>query len=458
MSWNKHSLFYSLKSRTALLYAGLFSVSFALIFGIVYLYLYLGNQETADRRLDGIFSECEYEYLTGNEFTSSQVPIQKFKRIPYVVFQVIARELVGFQPILAFRDADNARRFTLLGSQGRELWQVTVDADTENMEKKRIDLPDRASILAKEFASESYGEGNWIYFLLLSKEGKILAQSPFPAADIEYFQKFPYDLQYSHIQYADLAGSRRRIRIVYRKLFDGNLLVIGLDQHAADENLEKIANAFLAIGLTVLVLSALCGWFLARRMVRGMEKVARTADKIAAGDYSLRVPAASEGLEIDALVASFNTMTENTETLMMELRTIADDIAHDLRTPLTRMLGRSEMTVSGHPTLENALDTLGDNAEDCRRMLALINQMLDISKTASGACILHKKEFDFAALLKHSIDLFRMVMERKKQTLSVELPETPLMLNADPMRIQQVIANLLDNAADFCLYRRGRTA
>lgn len=70
MFWNKHRLFRSLKTQTAVLYGGLLTFSFAVVFGVVCLYLYIGNLENVDRRLNGIFSECEYEYLTGKEFAS----------------------------------------------------------------------------------------------------------------------------------------------------------------------------------------------------------------------------------------------------------------------------------------------------------------------------------------------------------------------------------------------------
>lgn len=448
MSWNRHPLFYSLKARTAFLYAGLFLISFAVIFGIVYLHLYLGKLETADRRLNGILSEFEYEYLTGEDFVSSLLPVTRLRRIPKLLLDRIEEELDGFQLILAFRNTERDSEFVLFGSQGETLWEITAQLNSEKFTRKRLEVPDRVTTLRKEFSRESYGEGNRIYFLLLDSTGKILAKSPFSEANLKSFQAFAYHPR-KEIQYSNLQGARWRIRIAYRELFDGNCLVVGLNQHAADENLEKIANAFLLVGVSVFLLSALCAWLLACRMIRGVEKVGQAADRIAAGDYSLRVPAASDGLEIEELISSFNTMTENTETLMQELRTIADDIAHDLRTPLTRMLGRSEVTVAGHPTPDTLLETLGDNAEDCRRMLTLINQMLDLSKTESGAGILHKKLFDLGDLLRRSVELFRMVTDRKGQTLTCRIPPGETLLCADPMRIQQLIANLLDNASKF---------
>ncbi len=113
------------------------------------------------------------------------------------------------------------------------------------------------------------------------------------------------------------------------------------------------------------------------------------------------------------------------------------------------MLGRAEITVSGNPTLENCLNTLGDNAEECRGMLSLINRMLDISKTESGTAVLHKKTFDLTLLLQRSAEVFSMVTEQKKQKLVIELPPGPVLFFADPVKIQQMAANLLDNAVKF---------
>ena len=450
MFWSKHPLFYSLKTRTAVLYGSLFTLSFLIIFGIVYLYLYLGNQESVDRRLKGILSECEYEYLTGTKLPLSLLPVRRIEKIPSRFFQQTAGETESFQLLLAFHDVDGKFLYLLfLHPDRRTRKYLTIDMETGRVEKKETSRPPRTDVLAQKFARESFGEGNRIYLLLLDKDGRLLAKSPFSRGDLTGLLRYPYRRESTDIQYANLRGSRWRIRMAYRTIPNGTLLVIGLNQHAADENLQKISYAFLITGLTVLALSILCGWFLACRIVSGIERVGRTADRIADGDYSLRISPNAGDLETDDLIASFNTMTANTETLMSELKTITDDIAHDLRTPLTRMLGRSEIAVTLHPTSEKLQDTLGDNAEDCRRMLALINQMLAISKTESGASRLHRETVDLKKLLERASELFRMPAEQKRQTLLLELPAEPVFLSADPARLQQLIANLVDNALKF---------
>lgn len=449
MSWNK-MLFHSLKSRTVLLYALLFLVSYTIIFVIVYLHLRRAEQEETDWRLHRIFSAFEYRYFTGEELRNSLVVLPKFSRIPKEFFQHVAEELAGFQPVLACRETRNRDSYVVFGFRGKEIWRVTYETDPPHFSKERVLPEGHTAVLAKDFAQESFGEGARLVSLLLDRNKQILACSPSAEPDRERFRRFDYAQNSARLHYGDMENSRgRRIRLAWKSLPDGNMLVIGLNQHSADENLDRIVNAFWGGGVAVFALSILCAWILSCRMVRGIQRVGKAADRIAAGDYSCRVPLNNDGCEIDSLVASFNTMTGNTEILMSELRTIADDIAHDLRTPLTRMIGRSEVTVSGNPTLEDALNTLGDNAEECRAMLALINQMLEISKTESGAIVPDRRELDLSALLERSVELFRLPAEQKGQEIVLNLPERPVHFCGDSVKLQRLVGNLLDNAMKF---------
>ena len=451
MHKNNYPLFYSLKVRTALLYTGLLSCSFAVIFAVVYVSLCLEYQRAADRRLHVIFSECEYEYLTGKEFDPQLRPFRELSSLPGPDTPRIREALKGFHPYTGFQYTENRTRYVLFGMRGEEYWKADFNTETDSISQQQFTPANSWIILSEEFSGESYGERNRIYFLLLDKNRKLLKKSPSVRKSRAVFLQHPYDMtETDSVRFSELTDPRgRRIRLAYRPQPDGKVLVVGLSLRNSDENLEKVANVFLTAGLIILILSSLCGWLLAKRMIRGIQRIGKAADRIADGDYTQRVPFGNDGLEIDNLVESFNSMTANTETLMRELRTIADDIAHDLRTPLTRMLGRAEITVSGNPTLENCLNTLGDNAEECRGMLSLINRMLDISKTESGTAVLHKKTFDLTLLLQRSAEVFSMVTEQKKQKLVIELPPGPVLFFADPVKIQQMAANLLDNAVKF---------
>lgn len=142
-------------------------------------------------------------------------------------------------------------------------------------------------------------------------------------------------------------------------------------------------------------------------------------------------------------------MVGNTETLMNEQRNISDNIAHDLRTPLTRILGRAELAASGRQELEIYQNTVADIGEECYRMLNLINMMLEISRTESGAVEITRAVSISAPCWRRSAELFSMPAEQKHQKLTLRLPETPVLVCCDQQKLQQVAANLLDNAIKF---------
>lgn len=447
---NKFSFIRTVKFQIASGYAILFLVSFLFIFVIVFLHLSSAGRNAADTRLNALFNEFEYEYLTGTELYPGQIPIRRLDKVPAEIYQKIAKSLVGFTPVIAFRNVENKTQYTLFGKCGQKLYRVEGESGSVPLSIQTIDFVDRQKAIVADLVGEAFGEsGEPDYRLLLNEQGRILARSPFSQKELPLLLNHPYKTNSTQIQYETVNGSRHRIRLAYCKLFNGEFLILGVDMHSADEALEQVVNTFLWVGATVFLLSILIGWCLAKRMFVGVDRVGRMARKIAAGDYSLRVDSGKEGFEIENLVADFNFMVENTERLMLELRTISDNIAHDLRTPLTRMLVCAEVTFSGEQRLSTYRDALADNAEECRRMLTLINTMLEISRTESGTDRLKLESFDSVELLRHSIELFQMVAEQKKLTISAELPLGPLTFHGDRLKIQQMFGNLIDNAVKF---------
>ena len=160
-------------------------------------------------------------------------------------------------------------------------------------------------------------------------------------------------------------------------------------------------------------------------------------------------------LAVSIVVSALTTQIKQQEKIRADTEkekmrgTLLRAVSHDLRTPLTRMIGRSEVTVSGNPSLEDVLNTLGDNTEECRGMLVLINQMLEISKTESGAIVPERRELDLSALLERSVELFRLPAEQKGQEIVLNLPERPVHFCGDSVKLQRLVGNLLDNAMKF---------
>jgi len=447
---NRFALLRTVKFRIALSYAVLFLISFAAIFAIVLIHLSAANRNAADTRLNALFNEIEYKYLTGAEPKPGLTPVRKMDKIPAEIYRAIACELVGFSPLTAFHTGTDKTEFTLFGKCGGQLFRVDSDPDAKNLSVQKIDFVTGTQTIAAELAGEAFSEsGKPDYRLLLDRQNNLLARSPFPAGELPLLLNYPFRSGSNHIEYGELNGLRHRILLAYRRLYNGELLVLGVDMHAADEMLERVVYTFLWSGATVFVLGAWIGWRLARRMFVGVDRIGRAARQVAAGDYSLRVPPGNQGLEVENLENDFNRMVENTEKLMTELRTISDDIAHDLRTPLTRMLACAEVTFAGEQKLDAYRDALADHAEECRRMLTLINTMLEISRTEAGGASLHPENFDLAGLLRHSIELFQMVAEQKGLTVVAELPDGPMFFWGDRMKIQQLFGNLIDNAVKF---------
>ena len=141
-----------------------------------------------------------------------------------------------------------------------------------------------------------------------------------------------------------------------------------------------------------------------------------------------------EGQEIDDLAEAFNTMSGNTKKLFDELRVVTDDIAHDLKTPLTRICGMAEITVRGLRNWEIYQDTLGNIAEECDHMVSMINSMLEITRTESAIDQPLKDEVDFADMLRQAFEIYQMSALDHEVTMTAKM---------QPRMISEMIVHLV---------------
>ena len=218
------------------------------------------------------------------------------------------------------------------------------------------------------------------------------------------------------------------------------------------ESYSRFAEVFQRIFIITMVLliglAAGVGWFMARRAVSGVEAVTRTAHDISAGTLEKRVPVKPRGDEIDQLAKTFNQMLDRIQALITEIKEMSDNIAHDLKSPITRIRGMAEVTLSSGKSLGEFENMAASTIEECDRLLGMINTMLMISKTEAGVEPIAREKIELAGLVRDACELFRPVAEDKGLGMSCNVSD-PCQVSGDPRMIQRLLANLLDNAIKY---------
>ena len=245
-----------------------------------------------------------------------------------------------------------------------------------------------------------------------------------------------------------IPGRKDEVRVLYAMLSPGIIVQVG----EAMENYSRFLDAFKGIFITtmafLIVLAAGVGWFMARRAVSGVEAVTRTARMISAGTIERRVPVKPRGDEIDQLAITFNQMLDRIEKLLTELKEMTDNIAHDLKSPVTRIRGAAEVTLTTGKSLSEYEAMAASTIEECDRLLDMINTMLLISKTEAGVDKLNLEEIDLTGTIRGACELFRPSAEDKGIALSCETPEA-VQVTGDIRMIQRMLSNLLDNGIKY---------
>lgn len=246
----------------------------------------------------------------------------------------------------------------------------------------------------------------------------------------------------------DLPDPRRLARVLTAPAGEGRVLQVGVSLADSEVFLEHLEHYGLIILGAVLSMGTLFGWVLARRVMAGVEAVTRAAEGIADGNFADRVSAPAYGREIDQLVGSFNRMALRVETLMQEMRQVNDNIAHDLRSPLTRIRGLAEAAVMDLTLGDEGTELAGSIVEECDRLMGLINTVLDIAEAEAGVHRLDLQPLDLAELIGQAVDLFAGVAEDKGIQMASQVIDSPRLLG-DRKRLQRALANLVDNAIKY---------
>jgi signal transduction histidine kinase len=272
------------------------------------------------------------------------------------------------------------------------------------------------------------------FYLLQDAAGEVLAGN-LPATDpVPGVRQWP-----------GRAGERRRafsgIRGRGLQVGEGAYLFVGLSTAQLHEMQHVVERAFLW-GLSLAMLLAMAGGAaMSLSVLRRIEAVSQTSRDIVSGDLQRRIPDRGSGDEFDHLAASLNAMLNRIQTLMEGLRQVSNDIAHDLRTPLTRLRQRLELA-QRHG---DSGAVLGQALHDIDSILETFGALLRIAQIEGGARKSGFTELDLGELLRTVTEVYQPSLEEKNQTLVLAI-EPELRVKGDRELLTQMFANLLENA------------
>ncbi len=451
MSLNNHFFHLSLKSKVALSYVLLFFLSSCFLFAAVILLIWGLFVKTNDKSLLQMAGDIQKEYLIGRRFDRHGELIPTRDCDPEYLNRLKAK-FPGIEIIYIFRMNLRKSYYTVFACHGNAFYELRIEPDGNLFSRKipiESNLPRFRQYLNQKTAEA--GTKN-LFFHLIAPDGKSVVSTDMPPSLKNVPEKtflIPPSADET-ASFLDFKTGDAFFRILNLKLPDGNRLVIGQNISTMRERLRVLSTWVLAILLFFGVAGGIIGWFVARRFIRGIERVTRAVDMTCNGDYSQRIDSLDEDAEIKHLMSRFNELNQRTSTLMHELRTISDNVAHDLRTPLTRMMGTLEIALSDREkNMDSLVDACASVSDECYRMKELINTILEISRTNAFPDSLNKTEFDLNELLAEAHELMLPFAEKKNIEFLLKMPETHFHIVADKMKIQRTVSNLLDNAFKF---------
>ena len=228
----------------------------------------------------------------------------------------------------------------------------------------------------------------------------------------------------------------------------GFRLLVGRD---LDER-ERLYRIVLSAGrwsvAIVVVLGLLGGFLVTRRVLRRVDAMTETTRTIMTGDLSGRLPVAGTGDELDRLAGNLNAMLERIEALMHGLKEVSDNIAHDLKTPLTRLRNRSEEALRTAKSEAEYRAALESTIEESEGLIRTFNALLMIARAESGQARDGMSEFDASEIANDVGELYEPLAEEKGIALKVEA-QTPAKVRGNRELVSQALANLVDNAIKY---------
>lgn len=309
----------------------------------------------------------------------------------------------------------------------RVVGEIAELASKEVPNRQRNDVPENDAVFFLQVSAQGtpqlwVGAGDVKPILDAIRSGKPLSDS---AADLK------------------VAGYKFPFRVISTPVNDGSRIYLGLSERDQHHVLRNLRWLFTFWWLAIVLFAALIVFLTTRNMLGHVRDITQAASTIGDSDLRLRVPSADRQDEIGDLARTLNHMLDRIETSMHQLHTITDSLAHDMRSPLTAIRGRLEMSLSNGLLIEQA-DPIVTAIEELDRLSDFLNSSLDVAEAKADALRLSRTRLDLDELLHTMVDFYEPSMTEKD--IRVRLRSSGrIFIFADAALLHRTISNLLDN-------------
>jgi signal transduction histidine kinase len=232
-------------------------------------------------------------------------------------------------------------------------------------------------------------------------------------------------------------------RVASTRINDGSYIYLGLSERDELRVLRSLRLRFILLWLLLVLLGFGIVFFTTRRMLSHVRRITEAASRIGHSDLGARVPTTEQNDEVGHLALTLNRMLDRIENSIHQLHTITDSLAHDLRSPLTAIRGKLEMSLSASTQGEQA-EPIVSAIEELDRLTDFLNKSLDVAEAKADALRLTRSEIDLGELLRVMTDLYEPSMI--ENGLQIKLYSvSSAKIEADAALIHRMIANLFDN-------------
>jgi heavy metal sensor kinase len=238
------------------------------------------------------------------------------------------------------------------------------------------------------------------------------------------------------------------LEVASTRLFFGYALQVGKSTEDRERVLRNFRRIFVAALIPLVLLGFFVGIFLSRRALHPIRELAETVRSVSSGRMDARAPMLGSRDELGELIILFNNMVEKIEKLIRGMGESLDNVAHDLRTPMTRMRGIAEMALRTDGDVGACREALADCMEESDRILEMLNTLMDISEAESGTMTLEARKVKVCDVMEKVMELYGYVAEEKELQIETACPRD-LSFSVDPVRVGQALGNLVDNAIKY---------